>query len=272
VTVTRREVLGTAPAAAYRGTFAPADPAPLEGASLPPGWEGLAFPFEVALDDLRPDGSPARDGVLPQIDLPRRMYAGEDTVFHRPLRFGDDVEQTARVGSIVEKTGRSGRLVFADLVREYRVAGVLAIESTWHDVFLEAGPTAASTPPAGPAAAPDWSERHTLDTRQLFRFSALTFNTHRVHYDRHWATDVEGLDDLLVHGPLTRILLLDAARRHGAGTVASYAFRSAAPWFVDREVVVEGRRHGSELEVVAIGDGGRMLARGLVTERVVTEA
>jgi 3-methylfumaryl-CoA hydratase len=207
--------------------------------------------------------------VLPEIDLPRRLYAGEDTVFHRPLRFGDPVEQTVRVGSIGEKNGRSGRLVFADLVREYRVAGDLAIESTWHDVFLDAAEPDAAPPAAvpGPASSPDWSEPWVLDERQLFRFSAITFNTHRVHYDRAWATEVEGLDDLLVHGPLTRILLLDAGRRHrGDSTIASAEFRATAPSFVGRPFTIEGREDAHATEVVAI-DGGGLLARAVVTWR-----
>lgn len=258
----RSELLSTDAAAAYRSTFAPESPAPADGDPLPPGWEGLAFPFDTAFADLRPDGSPARDGVLPEIDLPRRLYAGEDTVFHRPLRFGAQITQDVRAGSLVEKTGRAGRLVFADIVREYRIGGELAIESTWHDVFLEAASPDAPPPPAQPApeSAPDWSEETSLDSRQLFRFSALTFNTHLVHYDRTWARDVEGLDDLLVHGPLTRILLLDAARRHRAGEVAAYAFRAVAPIFVDRPFRLEGR--GEEVLAVA---GGAVLARGTLT-------
>lgn len=258
MTIIRRRVLGTAEAEAYRGTFAASDPVP--GAELPAGWEGLPFPFEAPLSDLRPDGSPARDGVLPEFDLPQRRYAGEDTVFHRALRFGDEVEQTARAGTITEKAGRSGRLVFADIVREYRVGGELAIESTWHDVFVESSGSGA--PPAAPDAPADWAEDAVLDERQLFRFSALTFNTHRVHYDRDWATGAEGLADLLVHGPLTRMLLLDAARRQRGDRVASYGFRATAPSFVNRPFRIEGRDDSSE--IVAVDAGGALLAHARV--------
>jgi 3-methylfumaryl-CoA hydratase len=252
----RTETLTTAAAAAYRSTFAPTAAAPMSGEQLPPGWEGLTFPFDAAFADLRPDGTPARDGVLPEFDLPRRLYAGEDTVFHRPVRFGDELSQEASAGTIAEKSGRSGRLVFADIQRRYLVDGVLAIESTWHDVFLEATDPAAPAPSAqpGPAGPADWTEHTTLDARQLFRFSALTFNTHLVHYDRAWAQDVEGLDDLLVHGPLTRILLLDAARRHREGDVAEFRFRAVAPVYVDRPFRLEGRAESTE--VVAVDAGG----------------
>lgn len=263
----RTETLDLRAAAAYRNTFAPAAPEPVLGGELPPGWEGLTFPFEAPFADLRPDGTPARDGLLPDIDLPRRMYAGEDTVYVRPLRFGETLSCVARAGSIVEKTGRAGRLVFADIERTYAAGDEVAISSVWHDVFLEAAPADAPPPriePA-PATAPDWSEDALLDTRQLFRFSALTFNTHLVHYDRAWAQGVERLDDLLVHGPLTRMLLLDAAGRHDERRVAEFRFRATAPIYVDRAFRLEGRVDDATTEVLAVAPEGGVLARGTVT-------
>ena len=262
----RTELLDLRAAAAYRSTFAPSAPEPVPGGELPPGWEGLTFAFDVPFGDLRPDGTPARDGVLPEVDLPRRMYAGEDTVYSRPLRFGDEIAQETRAGSVVEKTGRAGRLVFADLERSYLSGDAVAITSTWHDVFLESAAPDAAPPrvePA-PATAADWIEETRLDARQLFRFSALTFNTHLVHYDRAWAQRVEGLDDLLVHGPLSRILLLDAAGRPDARRVAAFSVRAVAPIYVDRVFRLEGRADGASTEVLAVADGG-VLARGTVT-------
>jgi 3-methylfumaryl-CoA hydratase len=263
----RTETLDLRAASAYRSTFAPAAAEPVLGGELPPGWEGLTFPFDVPFADLRPDGTPARDGILPEIDLPRRMYAGEDTVYHRPLRFGDEIAQEARAGAVVEKTGRAGRLVFADIERSYLLGGEAAITSTWHDVFLES-PAATDAPPPrvepAPSSAADWTEQTRLDARQLFRFSALTFNTHLVHYDRAWAQQAEGLADLLVHGPLSRILLLDAAGRHDARRVAAFSFRAVAPIFVDRDVRLEGRADGATTEVIATA-GDAVLARGTVT-------
>ncbi|TXK18856.1 hypothetical protein [Homoserinibacter sp. GY 40078] len=264
---TRRETLTTAPASAYRGTFAPHAAAPEAGAELPAGWEGLYFPFDQTLDELRPDGTPARDGVLPEFDLPRRMYAGERTVFHQPLRYGQLVEQHARAGEIVEKTGRSGRLVFADIVREYLVDGVLAIESTWHDVFLEASDPNAPAP--SPATAPDgpadWESEIAVDARQLFRFSAITLNTHRIHYDRVWAREVEGLPDLLVHGPLLRILLLDAVAAHEPGFAPRVLdYRSHAPVLVDAPVRLRGRSTERGVQVTVVGPAGELVARGVV--------
>ncbi|MBD8217882.1 hypothetical protein IFU40_04445 [Microbacterium sp. CFBP 13617] len=266
MSTTRTQVLDAVPVEAFRGTFALADPVRAEGATLPPGWEGVFFPFAVALDDLRPDGTPARDGILPEIDLPRRMYAGEDTVFPGVLRVGDVATQTATAGSLVEKTGASGRLVFADIERAIAVGGEVVVRSTWHDVFLGAASGPARPPRTDPAAAAEaaWIDEVTLDARQLFRFSALTFNTHLVHYDRRWARDEEGLDDMLVHGPLLRILLVDAARRHApARRLTALRVRMTAPAFVDSAIRLCGTADASR--VVALGPGEVVLATAEVT-------
>jgi len=263
VPVIRRQVLELQPAIDYRGTFAPDSPQPVLGGEVPAGWEGLYFPFDAPLAALRPDGSPAQDGVLPEIDLPRRMYAGEDTVFHRPLVYGALVEQQTALAGIVRKQGRSGELVFADIERRYLVEGELAVTSVWHDVFL--GPSASR--PLQPIDEQTWAHDETLtpDARQLFRFSAITFNTHRVHYDRAWALDVEGLDDLLVHGPLTRILMLDAVARWQPGRrLASFDITSTAPVLADRALRLVAQNTDAGAEVIALDAAGGVLARGKV--------
>lgn len=250
---------------AYRSTFAAQEERRSAGATLPTAWEGVYFPFAVALADLRPDGTPARDGVIPEIDLPRRMYAGETTEFLRPIALGDEVTQTTRLGNVAEKNGSSGRLMFVDVEREYSVAGETAIRSVWHDVFLEqADPAAPSRPPRkdpDAAASASWIDELTLDSRQLFRFSALTFNTHLIHYDRVWARETEGLDDLLVHGPLTRILLMDSARRHTpARTPARLDVRAVAPVYVDRPLRIVGYDEGDATRVTLLDADDVVLA------------
>jgi 3-methylfumaryl-CoA hydratase len=263
VTVTRSAVIDPSTVEAYRGTFAAAE-APLHvGDDLPAGWEGVSFPFAVPLADLRPDGTPARDGVVPEIDLPRRMYAGEDTEFVSAVRLGDTVRQTTALGPVVEKTGRNGRLTFVDVEREYAVDGAVAIRSVWHDVFLEDAGSPARDPKRDPAAAAsaEWIETVTLDIRQLFRFSALTFNTHLIHYDRAWAREREGLPDLLVHGPLTRILMMDAARRRTPGrTPRRLSVRAVAPVLVDREIRFAGRSGDDATTVTALDADDVVLA------------
>lgn len=265
MTVVRTETVLASTVEAYRGTFAADEPPLDDRAELPAAWEGVFFPFAVPLADLRPDGTPARDGVIPEIDLPRRMYAGETTEYLRPVHLGDAVEQTTRLGDVVEKSGSRGRLTFVDVVREYAVDGEPAIRSVWHDVFLEAAdPDAPVRPPrADPdaVASAEWSEELVLDARQLFRFSALTFNTHLIHYDRTWAREVEGLPDLLVHGPLTRILLMDAARRHAPERrPARLDVRAVAPVLVDRPLRIVGRSDAGTTRVTALDADDVVLA------------
>ncbi|WZH38807.1 MAG: hypothetical protein PIR02_09055 [Microbacterium enclense] len=257
MTASRRQTLDAAHAEAYRGTFAAEEPTRADGDVLPAGWEGVFFPFAVALADLRPDGTPGRDGILPEIDLPRRMYAGEDTVFFRDLRLGDVVTQAAAAGAVTEKTGSGGRLVFADIERELSVDGHVAVRSTWHDVFLEGSAGAGRAPRTDPSAAAGaaWIDEIVLDARQLFRFSALTFNTHLVHYDRRWAREIEGLADLLVHGPLLRMLLVDAARRHAPGrSITALRVRMTAPAFVDTPIRLCGSSDASRVVALDAGD------------------
>ncbi|MEV4668450.1 FAS1-like dehydratase domain-containing protein [Microbacterium sp. LWO12-1.2] len=272
MSVVRTETVLVSVVEGYRGTFAAQEEVREVGAVLPAAWEGVLFPFAVPLADLRPDGTPARDGIIPEIDLPRRMYAGETTEFLRPLRVGDEVVQTTRLGSVVEKHGSRGRLVFVDVEREYAVDGEPAIRSVWHDVFLEAAdpdaPVRSPRTDADAVAAADWSDEVALDARQLFRFSALTFNTHLIHYDRAWARDVEGLPDLLVHGPLTRILLMDAARRHHPQREAARLdVRAIAPTLVDRSVRVVGRDDGDRTVVTALDAADVVLATADITWR-----
>lgn len=257
MTELRTERIDATTVEAYRGTFAAGDAVRADGDPLPAGWEGVFFPFDAALADLRPDGTPARDGVIPEIDLPRRMYAGETTEFLRPLHVGDDVTRTTALGSVVEKSGSRGRLVFVDVVREYAIDGDVAVRTVWHDVFLEAAdpdaPARAPRPDPAVVAEAEWVEEVTLDARQLFRFSALTFNTHLIHYDRAWARDVEGLPDLLVHGPLTRILLMDAARRNAPGRrPVRLDVRATAPMLVDRAIRIVGTATGDGTRVTAV--------------------
>lgn len=264
--IERREPLRAEVARFYAGTFAPEFPEIRDADTLPAGWEGLYFPFDQPLADLRADGSPAHDGVVPEIALPRRMYAGEDTEFLRPIRLGDVVDQRVSLGAVTSKTGRSGELTFVDVVREYSIGGEVAIRDVWHDVFLDVARPDAT--PRAPHQAPDthrpWREPLVVDARQLFRFSALTLNTHRVHYDRSWATDVERLPDLLVHGPLVRLLLLDFLGRHAPDrALRRFSISSLAPVLVDRELRLEGGpASDSTAEILLLDDTGGMLARG----------
>lgn len=253
---TRTDTIGRWPARAYHATFAAQDPA--EPDHLPPGWHKLYFTAAPRLDGLRPDGTPGADAVLPDIPLPRRMYAGEELAFHRPIRFGESLELTTRLGSVAEKRGSSGPLTFVTLESSILAGAELVVSVRQHDVFLGEGGTP-RPPVPGPAEADwVWREELTLTPVHLFRFSALTFNSHRIHYDRDWARDVEGQPDLLVHGPLLEMLLLDLAARHAGGrAIAGFSVRIAAPTFVDTPVRLVGipREGGAALWALDVEGG-----------------
>ncbi|GAA5064892.1 3-methylfumaryl-CoA hydratase [Thermocatellispora tengchongensis] len=259
-TTTRTDTIRLWPARAYRDTFAPDAPAPVEGAELPPGWHGLYFLPDLGLDALRPDGTPARDGVVPGIDLPRRLFAGEEMTFHRPIRYGDTLDLTVSLDRMEDKHGRSGRLVFVTIAKTFGPVGDPAVTVRQHDVFL--GP-ADPARPARPQPGPDghaWEQPLDLGPIHLFRYSALTYNSHLIHYNDPWAREVEGQPGLLVHGPLTSMLLLDfAVRRSGGRTPAAYSMRAVAPVYLGAPVRLAGRPEPGGARLWVLDESGGVL-------------
>ncbi|MFC5828295.1 FAS1-like dehydratase domain-containing protein [Nonomuraea insulae] len=254
---TRTDTIRPWPARAYRDTFAPDVPDPAEGAELPPGWHGLYFLPDLGLDALRPDGTPARDGVVPDIDLPRRLFAGEEMTFHRAIRFGETLDLAITLDNLRDKQGRSGRLVFVTIAKTIGSGDDPAVTVRQHDVFL--GPTAPARPQPGPGRADiAWEEPLDLGPVHLFRYSALTYNSHLIHYNDSWTRDVEHQPGLLVHGPLTSMLLLDFALRRSPGrTPAAYSMRAVAPVHLGAPVRLAGRpeQDGASLWVLDASDG-----------------
>jgi 3-methylfumaryl-CoA hydratase len=239
------DVIHAGPANLLRLTLGRAEPELREGDALPPGWLGLYFLPRFATSELRPDGTPRDTGVIPPMPLPRRMFAGERMRFHRPLRIGETVRRETELADIAAKSGGTGTLVFATVVS--RVSGVdgLAVEDERRTVFREEvkGGERNQAPRREPAPADvPWRRRVTPDPVLLFRFSALTFNSHRIHYDRPWAMDVEGYPGLVVHGPLTTTLLIDFARDQNPGRrIAGYTTQARAPLFDTAPFELRGR-------------------------------
>ncbi|HEX9647158.1 MAG TPA: MaoC family dehydratase N-terminal domain-containing protein, partial [Alphaproteobacteria bacterium] len=178
--------------------------APAEGDALPPGWHWLYFPDTPRPGALGPDGHEARGGFLPPIPLPRRMWAGNRLVFHQPLRVGERARRHSVIERIERKEGRAGALAFVTVHHRYSGAAGLALEE-WHDIVYRAEPApgAALPPGKGAPAKARWRREITPDEVLLFRYSALTFNGHRIHYDYPYVTGEEGYEGLIVHGPLT---------------------------------------------------------------------
>ena len=229
------DVLVPTPCAALAATL-DRDPArPPPGWPLPALWHWLYFLPLHRHSELGSDGHAKRGGFLPPIPLPRRMWAGGELAFHRPLRIGDAVVRTSTIESISAKNGRSGPLAFVRVKHEIRVQDDASVALTeFHDIVYRAAPKSGTVPPE-PQAAPAHAafEREcNADAVMLFRYSALTFNPHRIHYDRRYAVDVEGYPGLVVHGPLIATLLLDLLRRERPDArVAQFRFRAVRPLF-----------------------------------------
>jgi 3-methylfumaryl-CoA hydratase len=239
------DVANPGPANLLRLAFGRQDPEPTMGQPLPPGWQILYFLPSYAPDELRPDGSARDAGVVPAMPLPRRMFAGERMTFHRPIRIGDPLRREMELADIAMKSGGTGMLVFATVMTRIFTPEGLAMEEERRTVFREEVKEGAKNQAPRRDEAPSdvpWRRRITPDPVLLFRFSALSFNSHRIHYDRAWAMDVEGYPGLVVHGPLTSTLLIDFARHQNPGrTFTTYATQARAPLFDNAPFELRGR-------------------------------
>jgi 3-methylfumaryl-CoA hydratase len=232
-TETLHDVITAAPVRGLSATLDRDDPAPAAGSELPPLWHWLYFLPQHRQREIGDDGHARRGGFLPPVPLPRRMWAGGRLQWHAPLRVGDEVERRSRIVSVTHKAGRTGDLVFVLVRHELRTGGTLALTEE-HDIVYRAAarPGDAVPQPQQPSQVADWTREIVPDPVLLFRYSALTFNGHRIHYDRSYVTDVEGYPGLIVHGPLIATLLVDLARRERPGArLASFGFRALRPTF-----------------------------------------
>ncbi|HSJ78559.1 MAG TPA: MaoC family dehydratase N-terminal domain-containing protein [Erythrobacter sp.] len=219
---------------------------------------------------LGEDGHPARDdspdSFLPPFPMPRRMWASSKIAFHAPIAIGAVIERTSRIASVSEKEGGSGRLAFVDVEHHTRANGTIAVIETQTLVYREAAaPDAPLSPPASGEAQfdpADWDAHRTLTPSPalLFRYSALTFNTHRIHYDAPYASEVERYRGLVVHGPLTASLLLQlAAAELGANRLRSFQFRGLSPAIVGEPLHLVLRKSEAGYELAAFADDGRQV-------------
>ncbi|ONF96530.1 FAS1-like dehydratase domain-containing protein [Sphingomonas jeddahensis] len=201
---------------------------------LPPLAHWLYFLPEAPQSTIGVDGHPARGATLPPIDAPRRMWAGGRLTLHAPLPIGARASRRSLVTDVKVKDGRSGRLTFVTVRHDVIVDGTVAVVEEQDLVFRGAGNGTPPVAPADPRVA-DARRKVTFDAAALFRFSALTFNAHRIHYDRAYAMEQELYPDLVVHGPFQAMLLADHLLRSRAGArLQRFSFRGARPLFVDR--------------------------------------
>lgn len=242
--VTTEELVDPAPVAALAALFDDGLPVPQPGEDLPPLWHWVALPRWPVSSVLGLDGHPVRGTFLPPVDLPRRMFAGGEVVFHRAPKVGDTIVRRSIVDSVTEKSGRSGNLVIV-VVRTVLsgLDGAPHIEERQDLIYREAGPASAeaAVPETAAALKPTGSPFHRIDGRTwdfvtdptlLMRFSAATANAHRIHYDWPYATRIEGYPGLVVHGPLMSLTLAEVLRLGSpTGRVHKISHRNTAPLF-----------------------------------------
>jgi len=233
---TLRDDITAAPVRALSATLDRDDPLPEAGTRLPALWHWLYFLPHHRQSEIGEDGHAKRGGFLPPVPLPRRMWAGGRLTWEpgNPLQVGDVVARTSTIASVTHKAGRTGELVFVLVRHEVRNARGLALTEEHDIVYRAAAAPGEATPPPTPAPKDATFSRDLVpDDVLLFRYSALTFNGHRIHYDRRYVTQVEGYPGLIVHGPLIATLLVDLLRRHAPADaqLARFEFRAVRPTF-----------------------------------------
>ncbi len=268
---TLHDTIGPTPVVALTATLDhPA--APVEaGTPLPPLWHWLYFLPMHRQSEIGPDGHAKRGGFLPPVPLPRRMWAGSQLEFRAPVRVGDRVARTSTIDNVTTKEGRTGPLVFVKVRHELRCNGAAdpAIVE-FHDIVYRGAkqPGDVDPPPTPAPQGAAWQREIVPDDVLLFRYSALTFNGHRIHYDRKYVTEVEGYPGLIVHGPLIATLLMDLLRREAReADVASFRFKAVRPTFDGPAIRVNGQRNGNEVKLWAQDHEGWLTMDAAVTLR-----
>ena len=235
-TETLGDDISAAPVRALSATLDREDGLPVAGSTvLPPLWHWLYFLPKQRQSEIGPDGHPRRGGFLPPVPLPRRMWAGGRLRWlpENPLLVGDVVQRISRIESVTHKAGRTGDLLFVLVKHEVHNSKGLALTEE-HDIVYRAAaqPGDPVPPPVAAEQGAAWQREIVPDDVLLFRYSALTFNGHRIHYDRRYVTEVEGYPGLIVHGPLIATLLVDLLRRHASGAfVNGFRFKAVRPTF-----------------------------------------
>ena len=238
-----------------------------DGDALPPGWHWSFFPEAVNLADTGPDGHAKHGTFFPELPLKRRMWAANRMRFRAPVRIGERATRRMRIASVTPKDGATGPLIFVVMAIEVAGARGVAVEEEMTYVFRGA-PGKDEAPPrkVEPPSGAQWSRIIDPTPVLLFRFSALTMNSHRIHYDLPYVTQVEGYPGLLVHGPLIHTLLVDGLRRaRPDARIESVAVRAMSPLYAGSKFKVEGSVEGKTAKLWAVGPSGGVAMMGEVT-------
>ncbi|MCB1921152.1 MAG: MaoC family dehydratase N-terminal domain-containing protein [Candidatus Competibacteraceae bacterium] len=240
-----------------------------QGAPLPEIWHWLYFLPMTPRSGIAADGHAKRGGFLPPVTLERRMWASGQLTFHQDLRIGDAVVKTSEILKVSEKTGKTGGMVFVTVKHSIRSERGLAVEEEQNIVYLPMPKVFTPAPPNPAPADLSWKDAYPMDPILLFRFSALTFNAHRIHYDIHYVTEVEKYPGIVVHGPLQALLLLGSAcKHHPDRKPAHYAYRAVRPLFDFDQLYLGGQlRTDDSHDLYAINTEGNITMQATVSWR-----
>ncbi len=253
----RHDVAAPGHARLMAATVARPGPELDRGDALPPLWHWTYFLEGLPPAQLGRDGHPARGGFLPPVPLSNRMWAGGRVSFAAPVPLGAAMQKRSTVLRVDHKTGRSGELVFVTVRHEILVDGLTCIDEEHDIVYKSAGPSAPAAAAAQPAepAAPVRREL-CPDSTQLFRYSALTFNGHRIHYDADYCRSVEGYDNLVVHGPLVATLLAGLAQELAGAALTRFEYRALSPVLLGQGLTLNAWPQAGRVSLHAsVGDG-----------------
>ena len=268
--VVDEDVATRAPLSMLVATFDRPEPAPAEGEPIPPGWHIGYFLAMSPQESLARDGLPTSSGILPKMPFPRRMYAGCKLTFHGDIRVGEKIQRETELTDIQLRKGSTGSLIFTTQTRRISTPRGLALVEEYHGVFREevpAGQTSGIPKRDDVPAGMPWQRTIVTDAASLFRFSAVTFNPHRIHYDRGYAMEVEGYPGLVVHGPYSQHCLIDFVRDQTPGKrITSFEMRARAPLFDTAPFTLAGRpgTDGQSAEVWAMTPEGTIAMQATV--------
>ena len=211
-----------------------------DGDIIPLAWSAILFPTLARQSEIGPDGHARHGDFIPTMPLPRRMFAGRTMEQVRPIRIGARLTRRSTITSVTQKTGRSGQLIFVTITHEISGNDGLCFTERQEVVFREEAAEAKGRKAADPMPVPHWTSRFSPDPVLLFRYSALTFNSHRIHFDAPYAKGVEGYPGLVVNGGLTALKLLEFARQTVGEAPTLYTVRAMQPLYAGEDVLLNG--------------------------------
>lgn len=235
-----------------------------EGTELPPAWHWLYFFDAFRASQLGPDGHTRLGITLPEFPLPRRMWAGGNIEWVKPVFLGVPASRETTITSIEEKQGRTGSLIFVTLKHVVFQSGQMCISEEQNIVYREAAVSSAAVTPERAKTDSDFHHQWTLGSTELFRYSALTFNGHKIHYDSDYARDGEGYSNVVVHGPLLATLMLDLALQNGR-TMNRFSYRAISPICLPEGVSVHGKAEASGTQLWVASSTGALSMQGTLS-------